>query len=134
MDARKPHLLHLGSFVSWERMHLALAFAQGPHAEPHPADHFIFRQECAKSTSENNKTCTGPIRRMRRDEKEVIGNFKHSSILLRTQDDVAKLEVTTPRLRHGLSHNLSTLRNFRGVLAGKLTGAPTEIPLRIRYM
>lgn len=104
MDARKPYLLHLGSFV-WERMHLVFAFAQGSHAEPHPADHFMFRQEYAKSTSESNQTSTGPIRKIRRDEKKATGSFEHSSILLYAgwMDDVAEIEVTPTRLRHGLS-------------------------------
>lgn len=59
MGAWKPHLLHLGSFVSWERMHLVFAFAQGSHAEPHPADHFMFRREYTKSPSEITKLSLG---------------------------------------------------------------------------
>lgn len=51
MDARKPYLLHLGSLVSGERMHLVFALAQGSHAAPQPADHFMFRQEYAESAS-----------------------------------------------------------------------------------
>lgn len=43
VDAWGTYRLHLALSTSLERMHLDLAFAQGLHAEPHPADHFMFR-------------------------------------------------------------------------------------------
>ena len=85
--------MHFVPFFSWERIHLVFAFAQGLHAEPHPADHFILHEEDTKHSRRKPNFRKTSRETMSSNLKETIGIFVHSSTE-DTEDDV-EIEVTT---------------------------------------